>query len=283
MSVKSGQVDGERFGPWAVVTGASSGIGRGFARQLAASGINVVLVARRLQVIEELGRQLRREFGVQYRAVRIDLTDEDFLATLGPATSDLDVGLLVAAAGDGNLEKFLGAELEEHLRIVALNATASVRLAHHFGRRMAGRGRGGIILVSAFLARRSMPYFSNGGATKAFLVTLGEALNTELRAQGIHVTVLMPGATDTPLLAKMGEAGGKPMTVDQCVAEGLAALQANRATHVAGRSNRILLAAMPRPVMIRAFGPVLRRVIESRELTASHAGAPASSAESLNP
>jgi uncharacterized protein len=263
MSAQFRQVDKERFGPWAVVTGASSGIGRGFARQLAANGLNVVLVARRLHLIEELGDQLHREFGVQCRAVRVDLTNQEFLDVLGSATSDLDVGLVVAGAGDANVESFLSTDVAQHLRIVQLNVTASVELAHHFGRLMADRGRGGIVLVSAFLARRSMPYFANGGATKAFLVTLGEALNSELRPQGIHVTVLMPGATDTPLLPKMGEAAGKPMTVDQCVAEGLAALRANRPTHVAGRSNRILLATVPRSVMVRAFGPVLRRVVAS--------------------
>jgi len=263
MSAQFRRVDKERFGPWAVVTGASSGIGRGFARQLAANGINLVLVARRQQLIEELGNQLHREFGVRCRAVRVDLTNDEFLDVLGPATSDLDVGLVVAGAGDANIEDFLRTDLDRHLRIVRLNVSASVGLAHHFGRLMAGRGHGGILLVSAFLARRSMPYFANGGATKAFLVTLGEALNAELRAQGVHVTVLMPGATDTPLLPKMGEAAGRPMTVDQCVGEGLAALRANRPTHVAGRRNRILLATVPRSVMVRAFAPVLRRVVAS--------------------
>ena len=92
-------IDKNKFGPWAIVTGASSGIGKEFARQLAASGLNLVLVARRLPVLEEVGRGLAKEFGVAYRAVGVDLSDEGFLETLAEATRDLDVGLVISNAG----------------------------------------------------------------------------------------------------------------------------------------------------------------------------------------
>jgi hypothetical protein len=88
--------DRERFGPWALVTGASSGIGREFARQLAAAGLNTVLVARRLELLEEAGHAFAREFGVQYRAVQADLSDENFIGTIKEATQDLDIGLVVS-------------------------------------------------------------------------------------------------------------------------------------------------------------------------------------------
>jgi short-subunit dehydrogenase len=87
------------FGPWAMITGASSGIGEEFARQLAASGLHLVLVARRLSALEALGSELARTFGIQYRAVGLDLTTEDVLDTLSEATQDLDLGLVISNAG----------------------------------------------------------------------------------------------------------------------------------------------------------------------------------------
>src|SRR5215216_5083846 len=93
------RIDKHKFGPWAIVTGASSGIGKEFARQLAASGLNLVLVARRLPLLEEIGRGLAKEFDVQYRAVGVDLSEEGFLEALAEATRDLDVGLVISNAG----------------------------------------------------------------------------------------------------------------------------------------------------------------------------------------
>jgi NAD(P)-dependent dehydrogenase (short-subunit alcohol dehydrogenase family) len=102
-------LDKRQFGPWALVTGASSGIGKEFARQIAASGINVVLVARREELLAELGRAISQEFDVQYRALAMDLSQEGFIAGLADATHDIDIGLVVSNAGTGNPGEFLKA------------------------------------------------------------------------------------------------------------------------------------------------------------------------------
>src|SRR5262249_30458277 len=165
------KVDKNKFGPWAIVTGASSGIGKEFARQLAASGLNLVLIARRLPLLEALGQQLAQEFGVQYRAIGTDLSEENSLEMIVTETSDLDVGLLISNAGAGAPNEFLSADLSELRRIVQLNIAAHLNLTHHFGPKLAERGRGGVLLVSALGAAQGIPYMANDSATKAYVLS----------------------------------------------------------------------------------------------------------------
>src|SRR6516165_1960122 len=105
--------DKDRFGPWALITGASSGIGREFARQLAHAGINIALVARRLALLEEAGRLFEKDFGVKYRAIALDLSEEGFLQKLAEATADLDIGLVVSNAGNISPGAFLSKDQDE--------------------------------------------------------------------------------------------------------------------------------------------------------------------------
>src|SRR5579872_4146478 len=100
-------IDKDRFGPWAIITGASSGIGKEFARQLAANGLNLVLVARRLALLEEVGERLEKEFGIQYRTLEADLSVEASIEKIAKATLHLDIGLLISNAGTGRPGKFL--------------------------------------------------------------------------------------------------------------------------------------------------------------------------------
>ena len=100
-------LDKKRFGPWALVTGASSGIGKEFAQQIAASGINIVLVARREDLLKEVGVEFSKRYGVEHRVVVLDVSREDFIRQLASATDDLDIGLVVSNAGTGNPGEFL--------------------------------------------------------------------------------------------------------------------------------------------------------------------------------
>jgi len=246
------KVDSKRFGPWALITGTSSGIGREFARQLAASHINVVLVSRRQTLLDALGTELSRDFGVKHRVVVADLSDDGFIDGLADATRDLDIGLVVSNAGSGNPGMFLDKNREELAITLRLNALAHAELALHFGHKLAERGSGGLLFVGAMGADAGVPFMADGAGAKAYVQSLSLALHEELKARGVYVTVLPPGLIDTPVLAKFGlvpqTMSFKPMKVDQCVAEGLNALAANRAIIIPGRMNRLVRAILPATV-----------------------------------
>jgi short-subunit dehydrogenase len=276
MSTRVTHLDKQRFGPWALVTGASSGIGRAFAAQLAASGINLVLAARRLSVLDEVGRDLTRQYGVQVRTVRVDLTAPDFLTILIDATSGLDLGLVVSNAGDMNLGEFLATPHEALLAELRVNAEAHLSVTHHFGDVLARRGRGGILLVSSVAGIQGVPYIANYSATKSYILSLGEALHRELSARGVRVSVLVPGATATPMTARFGAdktaAGRMMMSAEACAAEGLAALAANRAARISGRMNRAVVALTSRRFRVRLFGAMNKSMADAAT-TASAPGA----------
>src|SRR5438128_8870581 len=242
-------LDKGQFGPWALVTGASSGIGKEFARQIAASGINVVLVARRDTLLAELGRAISQEFNVQYRALTMDLSQEGFIAGLADATRDLDVGLGVSNAGTGNPGAFLKLDRQLLQATLRLSTMAHLDITHHFGAKLAERRRGGLILVGAMGAENGVPCMANDGAAKAYVHSLGEALHYEFKPLGVYVTVLAAGFTNTAVLEKFGfdpkNMPMKPMSVEQCVFEALSGLRKNRSKVVPGRLNRILNALVP--------------------------------------
>ena len=242
-------IDKTQFGPWALITGASSGIGREFARQIAASGINVVLVARREALLEELGRALANEFGVKSRTVVADLSQVDFLDHLAQLTDDLDIGLVVSNAGTANPGEFLKLDQQLLQATLRLNTMAHLDISHHFGAKLAKRRRGGLILVGAMGAENGIPRIANDGAAKAYVHSLGEALHYEFKPLGVYVTVLAAGFTNTEVLEKFGfdpkTMPMKPMSVEQCVSEGLSGLIKNRSRVVPGRLNRIMNALVP--------------------------------------
>ena len=252
------RLDAQRFGPWALITGASSGIGAEFARQIAANGINPVLVARRKDVLEDqVGPDLAETYGVQYRAVRADLSQPGGLAPVVAATNDLDVGLVISNAGDMVLGELLTDSHEDLLAELRLNTEAHLSLTHHFGQAMAARGRGGLLLVSSTAALQPAPYSANYSAAKSYVLLLGEAIHRELAARGVHVSVLVPGATNTPMLHRF--AGDRTavlriaQTAQECASEGLTALRANKAVRISGRINRLSTAMTSRGVRARMF------------------------------
>jgi uncharacterized protein len=197
------QIDKRRFGPWAVITGASSGIGKEFARQIAASGIHVALVGRREPLLRTVGAECTQASGVQHRIIPLDLSEPDFLPLLADATRDLDVGLVVSNAGSGNPGEFLKFDRPFLQATLRLSAMAHLDITHHFGAKLAERRQGGIILAGAMGAENGVPLMANDGAAKAFVHSLGEALHYEFKPLGVYVTVLAAGFTDTAVLEKV--------------------------------------------------------------------------------
>ena len=261
-------VDKEKFGPWAVVTGASSGIGREFARQLAASGLHVALVARRLDPLEEVGRGIAKDFGVQYRALTMDLSQEGFIAKLAEQTKDLDIGLVVSNAGTANPGEFLKLDQQLLQATLRLNTTSHLDIAHYFGRKLAERRRGGLILVGAMGAENGIPRITNDAAAKAYVHSLGEGLHYEFKPLGVYVTVLAVGFTNTPVLEKFRfdpkTMPLKPMSVEQCVSEGLNALRESRSRIIPGRLNRIMNALVPASVARKMEADMIGKALASR-------------------
>jgi len=257
------RIDPNRFGPWAVVTGASSGIGREFTRQLAASGLDVVLVSRRVAVLEELGEELKRDFGVATRVVEADLSDPHATDIVAARTADLDVGLLISNAGTGQPGNFLAFDEHDLRSISELNAVSYLVLTHHFGRRLAARGKGGVLLVSALGADSGIPFNANAAATKGMVSTLGRGLHAEFEALGLHLTVLVVTPTDTPIIEKMGLDIGdmpmRPMSVTQCVREALRALEANQMIVLPGLVYRIMNQLVPHAVARAMTARMMKR------------------------
>jgi len=190
----------DRYGPWAVVAGASDGTGAEFARQLAGRGVDVVLVARRRELLE----QLAAELAVSSRVVVLDLAVEGAAAELAEATADLEVGLLVFNAGaDDHAEPFLDQTLEQLGALVRRNCTTVMEACHRFGGPMVERGRGGMVLLSSGAAWAGSSLVATYGATKAFDLVLAEGLWAEWHDHGVDVLGLVLGATDTPALRRL--------------------------------------------------------------------------------
>ena len=147
----------ERYGPWAVITGASDGIGREFAGRLAEAGLNLVLAARRKGILEDVANRLARDHGVQVETVTVDLATSSGVDELVARTRERDVGLLIASAGFGTSGPFVDARLNEELGMIDVNCRAVAALSHAFGRRFVDRKRGGIVLMSSLVAFQGVP------------------------------------------------------------------------------------------------------------------------------
>jgi short-subunit dehydrogenase len=191
----------------ALVTGASEGIGEAFVRELAEGGTNLVVVARREAVLEKLAAELRAAHGIEVEILPADLTDAAALANvemrLEHAGKPID--LLVNNAGGATQQRpFLELDRERLDRDAYLNSLTLLRLTHAAARAMAKRGHGNVLNVSAGIAFYPLPGAAAYGASKAFVNSLSEALDYELRRSGVRVTAVCPGFTRTNAQRRLG-------------------------------------------------------------------------------
>jgi len=188
----------DRYGPWAIVAGASEGLGAAFCDALAAHGVHVVMIARRAGPLEETAARLREAHGVEVRTVAADLGAADVADSLGPAIADLDVGLLIYNACASTIGLHLETSLASKLTSVQVNCAGPLRLLALVQDRLVERGRGGIVLLGSLSGTVGTAMVSTYAATKAFTQVLGEGLWEELAPHGIDVLVSVPGAIRTP-------------------------------------------------------------------------------------
>ncbi len=219
-------INRERYGPWAVIAGGSEGVGECFARRLARAGINLVLLARKVETLQDTARSIEQESAVQVRTVQVDLTQPDMLERVRAATDELEVGLLIYNAGAAQGPRLLIEQTaDEALMTVRLNALGQTLLAQHFARGMAARGRGGILLVSSGAGVAGSYSLATYSGAKAFTQMFGESLWAELKPRGVDVLVLVLGRTRTPALLRTEIVQeGSTADPDDMAAQGLAHL-----------------------------------------------------------
>ena len=191
-----------KYGNWALITGATSGIGAELTSQIAAKSINIILVARKEMELKEHTESLIKRYGIEAKYVSADLSTVEGVEVVKQVQED--VSLLVIAAGievNGAFEKTL---LEQEMKLLNINVIATLQLTHHFSKKMVQKRKGGILMISSLSGHMPNPYFSNYAASKAYVLNLAASLYGELKPKGVDISVLSPGLTNTPMVSNNG-------------------------------------------------------------------------------
>lgn len=270
----------QKYGEWAIVTGASSGIGEAFAHALAERGLRPLLVARRADELARVAADVQARHGVACEVLSLDLADPAFIDQLLAACEGRDVGLVVANAGYNPAGDFLSMPRDMLTRILDVNDKANMLLAHAFLPRLKARGGGGFLLVASTEAYIPTPFSSAYSASKAFVLHFGQALWGEFLDTGVDITVLCPGATDTPLLATRDMGGHQiaamaPLDVANCgldyLGQGPSIVPGDRKTRI----KQSIMNRLPRTWLLRKSAPIVRAMVErtmAKQALQKHAG-----------
>lgn len=256
-----------RYGPWAIVAGASEGIGAAFAHALAARGLSLVLVARRAPPLVELADELESRHKVSVQPLALDLGEPESVAELLTVTSDREIGLLVWNAALSVMGPFLDQPVDAHLLELEVNVRSPMTVVHALGARMVARKRGGIILLSSLSGMQGTALVANYAATKAWNRVLAEGLWYELGKGGVDVLACVAGATDTPgyrsSAPRPGSDGNVPVQQPAEVAEEALAALGRVPSIITGRKNRLaagLMRFFSRRAVVRLMGRTMDRM-----------------------
>ena len=239
-------------------------MGEEFARQLAAQGMSLVLLARRRERLDALAAELTEQHGVQCRSVTVDLNAPDFLSAVATETADLEIGMLVNNAGFTNHGEFLDNDLHDEERLVNVNCRAVTVLAHHYGRLMRERRRGAIIITASVVAFTSVPVWGTYAASKAYDLLLAEALAVELEPHNIDVMAFCPGITRTEFADYQGLRANLIVLEPDDAVRGALKNVGRKTVYVAGTLNRMAvlgLRFLPRRLASVAFGTNVRDMV----------------------
>jgi uncharacterized protein len=191
-----------RYGPWAVIAGASEGLGAAYARECAGRGLNVILVARSRGKLDVLQKAIAAQYGVECRTTALDLAQGDAAEILDKSTSEMDVGLLVYNAALSLIGPFASFSEAQHRNTLATNCVSPALCAYRFGKRLANRGKGGILLMSSLAGLQGSPNIAHYAATKAYLLTLAQGLASEYASADVDILACCAGSTATPGFAR---------------------------------------------------------------------------------
>ncbi len=256
----------DRYGPWALITGASSGIGAALSDEIAGRGVDVVLTARNAEALETIAGKLRTSHGVETLCVATDLAVPDGMDMLMAAIADTEIGLYVGNAGFGTAGPFIENDADAEMEMIRLNCVGLAALAHPLARSMAGRGKGGIILMSSIVAFQGVPNQANYAATKAYVQSLAVGLAAELAPHGVDVLSSAPGPVDTGFAARADMRMGGAAAARDVARATLNALGKSRTVRP-GTQSKLLgygLGTLPRALRTRILGQIMQGMTKHR-------------------